>query len=162
MDVLSDVGGIQGILLSFAAIIVSILTTNSLDNSLVQRLYTIPPTPERKSKVDLIRPERACPSLKDFLMSLVPQFCIDRMFKPSSREQALEQARQQLLSETSVIELVQQQRLFCMAIKHLLPKPLFNQMQAKSRLRPISDPDKDISDTVADLELQDNADFSER
>ena len=41
VDLLSDVGGIQGILFSFFAILVSILNLNSFDDMLIGKLYQV-------------------------------------------------------------------------------------------------------------------------
>ena len=47
LDVLSDVGGIQGLLLSFCGLIVGIANYNNFDNYLASRLYKIRDKPTK-------------------------------------------------------------------------------------------------------------------
>ena len=51
-DILSDVGGMQSILMSFIAIFISVWNHNMLDNFLVSRLYKVKKTKSQHQKRD--------------------------------------------------------------------------------------------------------------
>ena len=63
LDLLADVGGLQGILISTISLILSILNHSQLDSYLVSRLF--------KSESATLTPFEKCENVK--------QFCIDRL-----------------------------------------------------------------------------------
>ena len=67
-----------------------------------------------------MRPGR-CANQLEYLRELVPRCLRCRCCGPSRVERAFMQAREQLQTETSIIEIVKSRRLFELAIKHLLP-----------------------------------------
>ena len=53
LDFISDVGGMQGMLMSFAAFILGIMNYNYFDNHIVERMFRMkpPPAPIKESKL---------------------------------------------------------------------------------------------------------------
>ena len=47
LDILSDVGGIQGLLFTFCGILLTVLNYNNFDNYLASRLYKIKDKPSK-------------------------------------------------------------------------------------------------------------------
>ena len=128
-DLLSDIGGLSGILMTFFTSFMAIWNYNSLDNLLVQSLFkTNKEDKERNGEfiknsaenVEYIKLSNY-PNCKDLLWRILPRSC-RRYIKPRRRDLILEKARQKLQVETNIIDLVQQKRYLKHAIKELLPK----------------------------------------
>ena len=112
VDLLSDVGGIQGIMVSTIALIVSYTSINSFDNYLVQKLYKFPeptkgPDGEAAIKEVPLTPDAWFPSINYFFGMFIPECCRCLCLKRSTREAALLEARERLQNETNVIDFVQ-------------------------------------------------------
>ena len=65
LDILSDVGGLQGILISGISLLLSILNHNSLNAFLASKLY-------RSDEVALTTSSQTCESIKGFCIGLLP------------------------------------------------------------------------------------------
>ena len=117
-DLLSDVGGLQGIFYSVFAILMTAWNFNSLDNYMVQHLFKArSETSSDKSDGSKVQkglkgnrasseffPSKSLPYFKDYFLSWVPdriQCC-----KLSRREVALNLARDRLEKEMNIIELI--------------------------------------------------------
>ena len=96
---------------------------------------------------------RRCFNPKEYIRDLLPKVCL-RIFKcckPDRLERGFEKARENLLKEINIIEIVKSRRFFHKALKLLLSKK--KRMELKERSRYISiDPDEDDK-KIRDLKL---------
>lgn len=149
-DMLSDVGGLLGFLTAISSFILSIWAFQGFDNFMVSRLFKIRRPQEELSeemnhfaKSDYIH--LSCrPNLRNWLLSLIPKFCLCckccKSF--SRRERALAMAREKLMKEANIIEIIKSRRYFNNAFKVLLSEK--QQLDLKERSRYLSiDPDQD-------------------
>ena len=120
-DLLSDVGGLSGILVTIMTLIMTIWNYNSFDDLMVASLFNIK---SEASYDDGLRsePEQIkvshTPHCKEFLLSLLPgrsKCCRKR------KEHAMHQARDKLAEETNIIEIVQSWRYMKSALEQLMP-----------------------------------------
>ena len=128
LDLLADVGGIQGILIFLISFILSILNHSQLDSYLVSRLF--------KSETVRLTPFAKCENIK--------QFCIDKLLpqrlvccRTDRKQVALRKAREELEKEMNVIKLIRSRRFFHMALKHLLDPLIHKKLKEKSQYKEI-------------------------
>ena len=155
LDLLSDIGGVQGILLSFFSILVSVFNNTYFDDYLVSKLFKYrEPAPRRQSHHSGLRsssqrrvaPEpsidhvnaqqfqqtRYC-GICSFILSLIPSCCL---CCPLNRNQrALSEARSMLESETDLVGLIQKLRLFQLAIEQLVPYDRLTRLKLQSKFK---------------------------
>ena len=70
MDYISDIGGMQGILISGAALLLSIFNYNNLDNFLVTRLYLLHSS-KTDTEPEVMKASLICNPI-DYLCSKLP------------------------------------------------------------------------------------------
>ena len=145
-DMLSDVGGLLGILTSICALLNAIWNYQAFDNFMVSRLFKIKrPKDEIDdgagffSQSDYIKLS-ITPNLGNWLLSLIPKCCL--CCKDSRRERALQMARTKLDKEVNIIEIVKSWRYFESAIKFLLSEKKRLDLKERSRYLTV-DPDPD-------------------
>ena len=100
MDFLSDVGGLQGILISAVSVTLSILNHNYLDNYLVSKLYKSDSIALMASSTD---------SIREFCFSN----CMLRRLsccRKKRKQVAIEHARSSLEKEIDIVKLIRSQR----------------------------------------------------
>ena len=121
MDVLSDVGGLQGILISAISVILSIINHNYLENYLVSKLF-------KSGAVSLA--DSQIQNIKEFCLGLLP----DKLVCCAKRRKqiAMEKARTALEKEMDIIKLVRSRRFVHKALKHLLDPILCKELKQLS------------------------------
>ena len=109
LDLISDIGGIQGILFSAVAVIMSFWNYNFLDNFLVSKLYRIKYRSsatndnERVLKEEKIRVEDgALHGVRDAVCNNIPAYCRCRCKDRNQRGLAL--GRDKLYKETNIVK----------------------------------------------------------
>ena len=129
LDVLSDVGGLQGILISASSLVLGILNYHYLEGFLVSKLF--------KSKASQV-------PLKASKGANVKHFCIDQVLPHAlvcchrNRQQILmEKAYEALEKEVDIIRMIKSRRFVELALKKLLDKPLRKQLRIQSQLHEI-------------------------
>ena len=146
LDYLSDIGGMQGMLISGVGYIIAIWNFNMFDNHMVTRLFKMkrPETDDNDEKSWGEKSEFMSPRIlynpKDCIRDLCPTFVCSRIMKSNRRERAFENARDALEKEINIIEIIKSRRYFNGALKQLLSKK--QRMKIKERSRYLTvDPD---------------------
>ena len=126
LDLLSDVGGIQTIMVVFASVVVSVLNFGNFDTFLASRLYKIKresATDDSKENIfaqsDYFRGSK-CNNIKLCLMHCLPSklVCCKRSYK----ERGIERAITAMQKETDIIEMIKSRRYLKLALRKLLTK----------------------------------------
>ena len=120
-DFLSDIGGMQGILISFAAIFLGVWNYHFMDNFLVTRLYRLGQiklqrTSEEFGKQQLVLTNSSLRSICDYFCEKLPS-CCQCCFQKSQQARGLQEGRILLQKETNVINMVRSLRFFDKAIE---------------------------------------------
>lgn len=106
LDLLSDIGGIQGLLFSFAAIFVGFINYNQLENHLVTKLYVRKDAKgdcEMGPDVQTSRfKETCCQNLAEYFQENCWSTCCGK----GKLDRSFSKARDELNRETSIIELI--------------------------------------------------------
>lgn len=136
-DMLSDIGGLTGILGTIFGLISAQWNYDSFDNHMVSRLFKI------KKPEDEISPEEeyfarssfiqydGLPFCFNWMLSLLPKCC--HCCKRSRKQIALQMAREKLNKEINIIEIVKSWRYYESALHHLLPEKKRLDLKARSR-----------------------------
>ena len=136
LDLISDIGGIQGIMLSFLAYVLSIFNYNLLENYMVSKLFTSESDGQEKTqeKLDRMKGQR-CQSLKEYFANLAQVICGRPKCcgKLSKRERYFDRAREQLGRETCIIEMIRSHRFIIGALKKLLTQDEYTEIMKNSR-----------------------------
>ena len=157
LDLLSDVGGLQGMLISGMAYVLAFWNYNHFDNFMVSRLYKIyKPNLEhkfrKKSKAfkqsKFMKP-RFLFNPKEYCRDLVPTTCLNcrlckKCCEPNRLDGAFQKARIKMLQEINIIEIIKSRRLQGAALKILLTKQQRRKLKEQSRYLAI-DPDDSSS-----------------
>ena len=145
-DMLSDVGGLLGILTSIAVLLNAIWNYQAFDNFMVSRLFKIKKPKEEideftdfYSQSEYIKLSVA-PNLLKWLLTFVPKPCL--CCTPSRKERALQMARHKLDKEVNIIEIVKSWRYFDSAFRFLLDERKRLDLKERSRYL-VVDPDPD-------------------
>ena len=125
-DLLSDVGGLSGILVTIFSVIISIWNYNSLENLLVSNLFNIKNEeshhddhPLKRSSTEEIKISRT-PYCRETLLCLLPGRCT--VCCPLRKERAMQKAREKLAHETNIVEIIQSWRYMESALKLLMSR----------------------------------------
>ena len=119
LDILSDVGGLQGILISAISFLLNIVNFNYLDNYIVSKLY-------KTETVTLVVSQTE--TIKEFCFGN----CLLRLFicnRKNRKQIAMEQARSALQKEVDVVRLIRSRRFVEIALKHLLDPVLRKELK---------------------------------
>lgn len=115
LDILSDVGGIESILITGIGLALQLWNYKHFDSHMVSQLYK--------------RPDAAANGQSGFKPTKcgnIKLFCIDHLPRKvtccrlNEREKAMEQAMQKLNQETDIVLIVRRLRLYLAALKDLL------------------------------------------
>ena len=90
-DLLSDIGGLSGILISLFFLFVSSWNHNKFDNMLVSRLFKIKRERDKGGEEDYIN-NSCMPNCTDWILSFFPSFCV--ICKRARKERAMQKARE--------------------------------------------------------------------
>ena len=146
LDYLSDIGGMQGMIISGVGYIIAIWNFNMFDNHMVTRLYKMkrPDSENNDQKSWGEKSEFMSPQIlynpKDCIRDLCPSFVCSRIMKSNRRERAFEKARKALEKEINIIEIIKSRRFSNEAIKYLLSKKQRMKIKERSRYHTV-DPD---------------------
>lgn len=139
-DMLSDIGGLNGILVTVLAIVSTTWNFNSFDNYMVSRLFKInKPEDDIDSDDEYFNQSNyikqgSFPYFKECLVSCTPKCCKrSRCCKKSRHLVAMEMAREKLDKEINIIEIVKSWRFFENAFKFLLPEAKRLDLKERSR-----------------------------
>ena len=126
LDVLSDVGGLQGILISAIAVVLNIINHNQLENYLVSKLF-------KAEAVSLA--DKQIENIKEYCLGILP----DKLVCCAKRRKqiAMDTARTALEKEMDVIELIRSLRFVHRALKHLLSPTLHKKLQEVSQQKQV-------------------------
>ena len=162
LDYLSDIGGMQGLLISGVSYFVSFWNYNYFDNYMVTRLFKIKKkkcqdvdnceqgpvyntSPSRSQfkhyfhKSEFMRPRKGY-NPKEYIIDLLPTRCKKRYCRADRLETGFVKAREALQKEINFVEMLKQQRFVKNALKILLSRE--QRMELKERCRYICiDPD---------------------
>ena len=123
LELLSDVGGVQSILMTMIAYIVGLCNYKHFDTYMASQLFKISKhSPDKKSsgEQEHFTPDRFS-NLKHLIMDKFCTFCRKRgICRKSSRLRLIAKTRKRLEKEVNIIDIVKWQRYFHMALRHLL------------------------------------------
>ena len=148
-DMLSDVGGLLGILTSFAAYLSQIWNFQAFDNFMVSRLFKVR---KPKQEIDDEAPYFAqsdfiqlgtAPNLRNWVLQFVPHGCFCCKYR--RKERALQLARTKLACEGNIVEIIKSWRYFNLALKFLLSERKRLDLKERSRYLTVN-PDEQIED----------------
>ena len=130
LDVLSDVGGIQGLLLSFFSALLGFLNYGLFDSQLTSRLFRLKNSSISSKEAarvsvlkttDPIEVQRCCNTCS-FCQDKLPAKCRVMCCIKSRSKKGLDKAIQKLDNETNIIKIVKSRRYFKAALKMLLSR----------------------------------------
>lgn len=142
IDVLSDIGGIQGIIGSTFGLILSILNYNHFDNYMVSRLFKLnlqKKSPfarlndkqrrqQEEDEAEWYKPSSYC-GLREFCRALI---CRCKNCNRDRKLKAINKARRILERETEIVDLIQMRRFLRMALNNLLNKDERDEIKKRS------------------------------
>ena len=122
-DMLSDIGGLSGILVSAFAIMAGFWNYLAYDNYLVSHLYTVReastnPETDCEAETKLLK-ANLLPQFKEMLLAFSPCKC---PCKRSRQEAAMLAAREKLEREIDIVTIIKSKRYTALALKALLPR----------------------------------------
>ena len=127
LDILADVGGLQGILISGIALLLNICNFNFLDNYLVSKLFKLTNN-AKKSETTSIDPSKT---------NSVKEYCVKQLLpsklvccRRTSRQRALDQAMGRLAKEVDIVEMIRSRRFLHLALERLLDKQTIQELKA--------------------------------
>ena len=141
VDILSDVGGLQGILISGIGFILSIFNHNYLENYLVFKLFKSKAVSLMTTQTEMIK--EYC--LFNWLLSKLACCC-----NKQRKWTAMEKSREALSKETDIIRLIRSQRFVHLALKHLLEPGVLKKLKSQSELKEIDFENSSSSPAAAD------------
>ena len=119
LDVLSDVGGLQGILISAFILLTSILNHNNLESYMVSKLFKFDSVALSTSQTE---------NIKEYCTGLLPRKLV---CCPKNRRQiAMKNARASLEKQMELMKMIQSKRFVHLALKHLLDPVLRRELKA--------------------------------
>lgn len=136
---LGDVGGLFGLLLSVAAWFSGILTFQKAENFLVKHMYA--PGPDFNDGDEAGSEKgwsRGQSSMKEYLQASLPGFCLRGCLKETKRDKFYGKAREELVQELSLVEMLRSLRLINQVCKRELDCA---QMKQTARLQILNEED---------------------
>ena len=128
LDVLSDVGGLQGLLLSFCMGLLVLWNYNNFDNYLASRLYKIEDDSfgsfsSDHKKSSFLRPTICC-NWYEYLLDIpcCSRCCKKCKCRKTEQMKSIEKARIQMSKEINIVEIIKSRRYVQMALRLLLSK----------------------------------------
>ena len=119
-------GGLQGILLSGTALLISILNYNYLESYLVSKLF----------KYDSVALEISqAQNIKEYCRGLLP--CKITCSAKSRKQLALENARASLEKQVDIINMIKSRRYVHLALKHLIDPALRKELKTRSQFHDV-------------------------
>ena len=140
LDILSDVGGLQGILTSGILLLLSILNHSYLDTYLASKLFKV-------DEIAIPIPSMS-ESIKEFCIKMLPRrvVCCQKNRKQLDMDKALAV----LEKEVDIVKLIRSRRFMNIALKHLLGPTLHKELKARSKFHEIKFAQEELSSTNKD------------
>ena len=137
IDLLSDVGGLQGLLISAISVFLSVWNYKNLENYLAVKLFKF----ENIDSVELDS-AKAVPSQ----VQTLKLFCMDKVL-PSKlvccrrdvRQSAMERAHEALEKEMDILEVIRFRRFVLLALKQTLPPDAHQKLKAHCQMMKTED-----------------------
>jgi hypothetical protein len=128
LDLLSDIGGVQSIMVSTFAILVGILNYQHFDTTLASQLFKLrkPNSNNSISAAEFFKPTK-CGNVKEL--------CQDTFgcCRKNPRARMLDKARQTLEQEVNIVDMVRSMRYFKMSLRHLISQKKRDELEENSR-----------------------------
>lgn len=152
LDLLSDIGRAQSILVSAISFWIGAWNYRMVDNYIADKLFRVV---EHKNMIPVKLAKTSCYyNFIEYIKDCLPQKLI--CCKRNMGQINLDRARQKLEKDLNIVEIVQQRRYFVQAFKVLLSKSLRKQLIAKGCFLKLDEHDNDIeSDFEADRDEND-------
>ena len=126
MDVLSDIGGLQALLVSVLKLLLTVWNYKNFEISLASRLYRINSediaTVERMGRSNTIKPTKFCNFIECMYDSVLGWLKCNMCGNKSLKMQAIEKARQKMATEMNIIKIVRSRRMIMKTLRLLLTK----------------------------------------
>ena len=126
LDILSDVGGIQGILISAISILMAVHNYYYLDSYIISKLFKVGSGPNQVN-------------FSPIVYGNMIDYCIDQILpsklvccRREKKQLAMNKARETLDKEVDIIEMIKSRRFFNMALRHILLPELYKELHEKS------------------------------
>ena len=137
IDLLSDVGGLQGLLISAISVFLSVWNYRNLENYLAVKLFKF----ENTDSVEL-GSAKAVPSQ----VQTLKLFCMDKVLpsklvccRRDARQSAMERAHEALEKELDILEVIRFRRFVLLALKQTLPPDEHQKLKAHSQIMSTED-----------------------
>ena len=145
LDILSDVGGMQGFLLSVAGFFVGMLRYHDADAYLLSRLFD---TSQRETGAKVIAEADSSQEVDVETRSRIKYFCFQRIlcdnrlcFKREKKEIVIETAYAQFLQEADLVHMIRSIRFFHLALEKLLDSETHKRLTTRSKFTPVDTPE---------------------
>ena len=131
LDLLSDMGGMIGILMGFFSSVVGCFNFNNFDNYMVSRLFKVKKIDAKTNKsnsyfqrADFIDPSNYHNCLEYFI-DKIP--CLKRYYcckccRKDRAQRGMDKARKYIQKEINIVEIIKKLRYVTDALNHLLPE----------------------------------------
>ena len=141
-DLLSDIGGIQSILVTFFNLLLRVWNYNHLSNYLVSKLYKYKPNGVQDTSVPQSFHVTKMGNVMEYIVDIFScrfSWCRRKGGSRTDNKKAtLRKAREALDKEIDVIELIRQMRYVLSALNYLIPQNVkINELQEHSRFKQI-------------------------
>ena len=130
LDYLSDVGGMQVLLLGGINYFLAFWNYQFFDNYLVTRLFKLEKLKESEkrgrsyfNRSTFMKPTPLY-NPKEWIRTHLPKFLVCKCCLPNRLEKGFEKARDHLKNEVNIIEIIKARRYFKKALKYLLSKKI--------------------------------------
>ena len=129
IDLLSDIGGVQAILVTLISMFVWLCNYNNFDNHMASQLFKTHKEDSGKNsgEFELFSPTKFF-NLKELAIDKCACCCRRRstchkrgICRKTVKERMIEAARNRLVQEVSIIDIIKSRRYFHMALRHMLP-----------------------------------------
>ena len=129
---LGYVGGFSGLLYAVGSSLVGLLTYNSAENRLVEKLFTV----DAAQKLQLFSKKQF--AMKEYLQDLLPKCCLSiGCLRRKSRDKDFKKARERFTEEMDLVRHLQKMRYFGAAISVLLPNEQVMKLQKEAQQLPL-------------------------
>lgn len=116
IDILSDIGGLNGLFATFFALILSVLNHNHFDSTLASQLYTFSDRKKKEQRDDSVTGFTPIKThnVKEYFLDSLPSYL--HCCKRSKKQLLIEKARDCLSDEIDIVEIVRLNRFMKAAI----------------------------------------------
>ena len=151
LDLLSDMGGMIGVLMGFFSSVVGCFNFNNFDNFMISRLFKVKKINAKTNqsnsyfqRAEFIDHSNYRNILEYFIdkMPCMKRICCCQCCRKSRSQRGMDKAREQILKETNIVEIIKKLRYVTDALRYLLPESKRFEIKERNRYVQI-DPDSD-------------------